>query len=102
MSFETMVLEGTKMKCPKCGDTKNLYRPEMMPILTPIQVLDDGSWDWADELHSTWPDYETVKDPDFETEWYCRSCMTHFDAPDVLNVGQEPEENDDSRVSTGD
>ena len=90
---KAMVLEGTRMKCPKCGGTSSLYRPELLPILQPIQVDEDGRWDWHQtDMHSTWPDGETVRDEDFEVEWYCRDCMVHFDAPNVKNISEEDEE----------
>lgn len=97
--MEAMVLLGTKMKCPKCEGTDNLYRPEVMPILTPIRVEEDGSWDWADEMHSTWPDYQTERDPDVEAEWYCRNCMVHFDAPNVKNISEEDDAEETSETS---
>ena len=83
------VQEGKKLACPVCGSDEDIYRPEIMPILTPVKVDEDGRWDWADELYSTWPEMISEKDPDFEEEWYCRDCGIHFDAPNVKNVSEE-------------
>jgi len=97
--MEMMSLKGTDMKCPKCGGTDNLYRPELLPILTPIEVMDNGAWDWADNMYSTWPDGETVRDEEFKEEWYCRTCTTHFDAPDVKNYNEVEDEEISSQTA---
>jgi len=79
--------EDEHMFCPACGGTSHLSRNETILVNTPIRVLEDGTWDWAEDTESDvrWDtsDYHEYQD---ELEWHCKSCDLNFSAPNVRNT----------------
>lgn len=77
------VLEGTRMKCPKCGGTENLSRNEVVLCSALIDVHENGRWSWNGETKVHWDTQEYRKEIQDEAEWRCRDCDIDFEAPDI-------------------
>ena len=90
---EQAVLVGDKLMCPQCLGTHSIAVPEIQPIYNPVTIDENGRWDWADCYpYPTQGDGSTEADPDALAPWYCRDCMAYFEAPNVMNLNDEPEE----------
>lgn len=81
---EKYILDGTAMKCPKCGGTDNLSRNEHVACSTAIVVDEKGRWDWSQtretKVHWDTSDYHERLG---ERQWWCGNCNIEFDAPNV-------------------